>query len=105
MTVTVITIMADVLGKIPKGLEQRLENLKIRGQVETIQTTALLSWTENTESNPVDVRMLSQTSVRNTGCTSSPRGPSPQVSNLFGGVGFIARRSLKGNADGVRCIF
>ena len=30
------------LGKIPKGLVKGLEDLEIKGQVETIQTTALL---------------------------------------------------------------
>ena len=39
---TVIPIMADALRTIPKGLVQGLEVLEIRGQVETIQTTALL---------------------------------------------------------------
>ena len=37
--------------------------------------------------------------------TSGLRGPSPQAITLFGGVGFIARRPEKGNADGVRGIF
>ena len=37
--------------------------------------------------------------------TSGLRGPSPQALTLFGGVGFIARRPEKGNADGVRGIF
>ena len=39
MKVTVITI---VIGMIPQGLVKGLEDLEIRGQVETIQTTALL---------------------------------------------------------------
>ena len=37
--------------------------------------------------------------------TSGLRGLSPQALTLFGGVGFIARRPEKGNADGVRGIF
>ena len=42
MRVTVIPSVVGVLGKGHKGLERGLEELKIRGQIETIQTTALL---------------------------------------------------------------
>ena len=42
MKVTVIPVVVGVLGTIPKGLVKGLEDLEIRGQVETIQTTALL---------------------------------------------------------------
>ena len=42
MKVTVIPIVVGALGTIPKGLIKRPEELEIRGQVETIQTTALL---------------------------------------------------------------
>ena len=42
MKVTVIPIVIDVLSTVTKGLIQGLEDLEIRGQVETIQTTALL---------------------------------------------------------------
>ena len=42
MKVTVIPIVTGVLGTIPKGLIKGLEDVKIRGQVETIQTTVLL---------------------------------------------------------------
>ena len=37
-----IPIVVGALGTITKGLAKRLEDLEIRGQVETIQTTALL---------------------------------------------------------------
>ena len=40
--VMVISVVIGALGTIPKGLIKRLEDLEIRGQVETIQTTALL---------------------------------------------------------------
>ena len=40
--VTVIPIVTGVLSTVTKGLLQRLEDLEIRGGVETIQTTALL---------------------------------------------------------------
>ena len=42
MKVTIIPIVIGALGSIIKGLTQGLEDLEIRGRVETIQTTALL---------------------------------------------------------------
>ena len=42
MMVTVIQIVIDVLGTLPKGFERGSEELKIRGLAETIQITALL---------------------------------------------------------------
>ena len=51
MKVTVIPIINGAPGTITKALIQGLEDLEIRGQVETIQTTALLSG-QNTEENP-----------------------------------------------------
>ena len=43
MKMTVIPIMVGALGIVPKGMEKRIEELKIRGKIETIQTTALRS--------------------------------------------------------------
>ena len=40
--VMVMPIVFGVLGTVTKGLVQGLEDLEIRGRVETIQTTALL---------------------------------------------------------------
>ena len=40
---TVIPIVIDALGTIPKSLVKGLEDLVIRGQVKTIQTIALRS--------------------------------------------------------------
>ena len=42
MKVTIILIVIGALGIVTKGLVQRLEDLEIIGQVETVQTTALL---------------------------------------------------------------
>ena len=42
MKMTVIPIVTGPLSTITKGLIQGLEDLKMTGQVETIQTTALL---------------------------------------------------------------
>ena len=42
ITVTVKPIVVRTLGTVPKGLIKRLEDLEIRGWVETIQITALL---------------------------------------------------------------
>ena len=41
MRVTVIPIVVDVLGMIPKGME-KTEELKIREKIKNIHTTALL---------------------------------------------------------------
>ena len=41
MKVTVIQIVIDALGRIPKELEKGLDGLEIRRQVGTIQKTAL----------------------------------------------------------------
>ena len=40
--VMVILIVIGAFGTVTKGLVQRLEDLEIRGQVETSQTTAVL---------------------------------------------------------------
>ena len=40
--VTMISIVISALSTVNKGLLPRLEDLEIRGRVETIQTTALL---------------------------------------------------------------
>ena len=42
MKMAVMSIVVGALGTISRGLIKGLEELKIRGQVETIQTTALL---------------------------------------------------------------
>ena len=42
MRITVITIVVSALGTVTKGLILGLKDLEIRGQIETIQTTALL---------------------------------------------------------------
>ena len=42
MKVIVIPILIGALSTITKGLIKGLEDLEIRGQVETLQTTALL---------------------------------------------------------------
>ena len=42
MRMTVIPIVTGILGIISKGLKSGLEELEIRGQIETIQTKALL---------------------------------------------------------------
>ena len=42
MNVTIVPIVIGALGTMTKGLLKRLEDLEVGGQVETIQTTALL---------------------------------------------------------------
>ena len=42
MKVTIVPVVIDTLGTVTKGLLKGLEDLKVGGRVETIQTTALL---------------------------------------------------------------
>ena len=42
MKVTIIPIVIGAFGTVTKGLLKGLEDLEVGGQVETIQTTALL---------------------------------------------------------------
>ena len=42
MQVTIIPIVIGAFGTVTNGLPKRLEDLKVGGRVETIQTTALL---------------------------------------------------------------
>ncbi len=42
MKVTIIPFMIAALGTVIKGLFKGLEDLEVRGRMETIQTTALL---------------------------------------------------------------
>ena len=42
MRVKVVPIVIGALGTVPKNLEKSLSELKIKGRIETIQTTALL---------------------------------------------------------------
>ena len=42
MKVTIILIVIGTFGTVTKGLVQGMEDLEITGQVETVQTTALL---------------------------------------------------------------
>ena len=42
MKVTIIPIRIGTFGTVTKGLLKKLENLEVRGRVETIQTTVLL---------------------------------------------------------------
>ena len=57
MKVTIISIVIGAFGTVNKGLLKGLEDLEIRGRVETIQTIALL----NTEKSPGDLRTLAVT--------------------------------------------
>ena len=43
MGVTVVAVVIGTLGTVPKGLESRLKELEILGQIEPIQTIALVS--------------------------------------------------------------
>ena len=64
MKVTIIPIVIGALSTINKRLVQGLEDLEIRGPVETIKT--IIEIVQNTEKSPGDLRKLAvtQTPVR-----------------------------------------
>ena len=45
MKITIVPIVIGTLGTVTKGLLKNLDDLKVGGRVETIQTTALLRTT------------------------------------------------------------
>ena len=57
MRMTVIQIVVHALGLVPKCLEKKLEKLRIKGRIKTIQTTTL-----NSQKSPGDLRKLAVTS-------------------------------------------
>ena len=61
-----IPIIISALGTVTEGLSKGLENLEIRGRVETIKTTTLLKVDQNTEKSPEYLSRLTvtQTSVK-----------------------------------------
>ena len=58
MRVTVILLLIDSLGTIPKGLEK--EGFYIKASIETIKTTTLFIG-QNAEKSPEDLRRLAVT--------------------------------------------
>ena len=58
MKMTVIPIVIGALRTIPKGLVKGLEDLEIRGQVETI-----IKIGQDTEKSPVDLMRFSVTQI------------------------------------------
>ena len=67
MKVTVILIINGIFATVTKGLIQGLDDLEIRGRMETIQNIAILRSTRTTEKSPGDLRRLdvALTPVRN----------------------------------------
>ena len=57
MRVKVIPIVVGALGAVPINLEKRLEDMEIRGRIETIHTTAL-EIGKSTQKSPGDLRRL-----------------------------------------------
>ena len=47
-----VPIVIGVLGTVPKGLEERLEELQIRGRIKAIQITAILKSATIPRKNP-----------------------------------------------------
>ena len=66
MKVMVIPFIGCVFGTVSKGLEKRLEELEIKGRIETIQTKALLRFGGNTQKSLRDLRRfgVTQTPVK-----------------------------------------
>ena len=58
MKVTVIPVVIGAVGTILKGFVKELEEFKIGGRAETIQTTALLRSAKNNEEGPGDLLSL-----------------------------------------------
>ena len=58
MKVAVIPIVIAAVGTVSKGFVQRLEDLEIRRQMETIKSTVLLRWTRILKRVLVDSRDL-----------------------------------------------
>ena len=52
MKVTVISIVTGALGTFTKVLVQGLDDLVIRGQVETISNNCIIETGQNTEKSP-----------------------------------------------------
>ena len=65
--VTIVPTVIDALGTMTKGLLKGLDDLKVGGRVETIQTTALAENGQNPEKSLGDLRRhtVSQTPVKN----------------------------------------
>ena len=63
MKATIIQIVIGALGIVTKGLVQGLEDLEITSGDHPKYSIAVIG--QNTEKSPVDVRRLTQTSVRN----------------------------------------
>ena len=61
MKVSIIPIVTDAFGTVTKGLLKRLEDLEIRGRVETIQNYCIIEIGQNTEKSPGDLRRLAVT--------------------------------------------
>ena len=61
MNVTMMPIVIGALGTVSKGLLQGLEDLEIRGRVESIPNDSIIKISQNTEKSPGDLRRLAIT--------------------------------------------
>ena len=59
--VTIIPIVIGAFGTVTKGLLKGLEDLEIRGRVETIKAIYIFEIGQNTEKSPGDLRRLADT--------------------------------------------
>ena len=75
MKVTIIPIVIGAFGTVTKGLSKGLQDLKITGRVETIQTTTLLRSAQNTEKSPGDLKRLKQNFKQENSDVAKERKP------------------------------
>ena len=61
MKVTIIPIVIGAFGTVTEGLLKGVEDLKVSGRVETIQTTTLLRTARIIQKSPGDSRRLALT--------------------------------------------
>ena len=61
MQVTIIPVVIGTFGTVTKGLLRGLDDLKVGGRVETIQTTTLLRTGQSTEKSAGDLMWLALT--------------------------------------------
>ena len=58
MNVTIMPIVIGAFGTVTKGLFKGLEDLEVRGRVETTQNNSIIEDGQNTEKSPEDLRRL-----------------------------------------------
>ena len=63
MKVTVVSLAIGAFNTVTKGSVQGMEDLEIRGRLETIPNYSIVNIDQNTEKSPWDLRRLSVTHI------------------------------------------